>query len=87
MRIAVNSEEKSFSIRFPSFLLFNPIVATIGGSRLAKKYIFDDNMDIRISKKGVRKLFREINRARRKHKDWYIVEAMSGDDVGVKIKL
>ena len=89
MKIAIRSDTKSLTIRIPSFLLFNPITATLCGSRIIRSIMKDDKNkdDIRITAKDARKLFREINRARRKHKDWYIVDVADGDGESVKIKL
>ena len=87
MKITVNSEEKRFNLRLPSFLIFNPVVATFCGGKKVDSIIKSKVGDINVhfSAKDARKLFREINRARRKFKDWYIVE-IDGDE-SVKIKL
>ena len=87
MKITVNSEEKRFNLRLPSFLIFNPVVATFCGGKKVDSIIKSKVGDINVhfSAKDARKLFREINRARRKFKDWYIVE-VDGDE-SVKIKL
>ena len=89
MKIAIKSDTKSLTIRIPSFLLFNPITATLCGSRIIRSIMKDDKNedDIRITAKDARKLFREINRVRRKHKDWYIVDVEDGEGESVKIKL
>ena len=89
MKIAIKSDAKSLTIRIPSFLLFNPITATLCGSRIIRSIMKDDKNedDIRITAKDARKLFREINRVRRKHKDWYIVDVEDGEGESVKIKL
>ena len=89
MKIAIKSDTKKLTIRIPSFLLFNPITATLCGSRIIRSIMKDDENenDIRITAKDARKLFREINRARRKYKDWYIVDVIDEDGESVKIKL
>ena len=89
MKIAIKSDTKKLTIRIPSFLLFNPITATLCGSRIIRSIMKDDENenDIRITAKDARKLFRVINRARRKHKDWYIVDVADEDGESVKIKL
>lgn len=89
MKIAIKSDTKKLTIRIPSFLLFNPITATLCGSRIIRSIMKDDENenDIRITAKDARKLFREINRARRKYKDWYIVDIVDKDGESVKIKL
>ena len=89
MKIAIKSDTKKLTIRIPSFLLFTPITATLCGRRIIRSIMKDDENknDIRITAKDARKLFRVINRARRKHKDWYIVDVVDEDGESVKIKL
>ena len=87
MKITVNSGEKRFNLCLPSFLIFNPLVATFCGGKKVDSIIKSKvgDIDVHFSAKDARRLFREINRARRKYKDWYIVE-VDGDE-SVKIKL
>jgi hypothetical protein len=89
MKITVDSEEKRFNLRLPSFLIFNPIVATFCGGKKVDSIIKSKVGDIGVhfSSKDARKLFREINRARRKFKDWYIVEVDDSKGETVRVKL
>ena len=89
MKITVNSEEKSFRLLLPSFLIFNPIVATFCGGKMVDSIIKSKVGDISVhfSAKDARRLFREINRARRKFKDWYIVEVDDSNGETVRVKL
>ena len=88
MKIAIKSPEKSFTLRFPSFLIFNGLVASLCGSKLASRFVENhaDGVQVKLSPKNSRRLFREIRRARRRYKNWYIVEVEDGDE-SVKIKL
>lgn len=88
MKIAIKSPEKSFTLRFPSFLIFNGLVASLCGSKFVSSIIENNSggIQMKISAKGTRKLFREIRKARRRYKNWYIVEVEGGDE-SVKIKL
>jgi hypothetical protein len=88
MKITVDSEEKRFNLRLPSFLIFNPIVATFGGKKvdsIIKSKVGD--IGVHFSAKDARKLFCEINRARRKFKDSYIVEVDDSKGETVRVKL
>lgn len=89
MKITVNSEEKHFNLRLPSFLIFNPLTATLCGGKMIDYVVKSKvgDIDLHFSAKGTRKLFREINRARRKYKDWYIVEVDDSKGESVKVKL
>lgn len=88
MKIAIKSDEKSFSIRIPSFLIFNAAVATLG-SRFINSYMKKHTEDIQINipPKDARRIFKEIRKAKRRYKNWHIVEIDDGDGESVKIKL
>ena len=88
MKISIKSEEKSLNLRFPSFLIFNAAIATLG-SRFINSYMKKHSKDIQINipPKGARRLFKEIRKARRRFKDWYIVDIVDKDGESVKIKL
>ena len=88
MKIAIQSEEKNLNLRFPSFLIFNGAVATLG-CRFINSYMEKHSSDvqIKIASKDARLLFKEIRKAKRKYKDWYIVEVDDENGESVKIKL
>ena len=88
MKIAIKSDEKSFTIRIPSFLIFNAAVATVG-SRFINHYMKKHSKDIQfyIPPKGARCIFKEIRKAKRRYKNWHIVEVDDSDGESVKIKL
>ena len=86
MRIKVKSEEKNIRIFLPRCLIFNGLVATIGAAYLKKER--QTHKDIpNIPASALRRLFREILRAKRRHKGWNVVEVVSadGDDVVVRL--
>ena len=88
MKIAIKSEEKNLNLRFPSFLIFNGAVASLG-CRFINSYMKKHSADVQlnISPKDARRLFKEIRKAKRKFKNWYIVEVDDKDGESVKIKL
>ena len=88
MKLSIKSKEKKLNLRFPSFLIFNGAVATVGScfvNSYMKKH--SDDTQINISPKNARRLFKEVRIARRRNKDWYIVEVDDKDGESVKIKL
>ena len=88
MKIAIKSPQKSFTLRFPSFLIFNGLVASLCGSKFVSSILEknSDGIQVKISSKDTRRLFKEIRKARRRYKNWYIVEVEDGNE-SVKIKL
>lgn len=81
MRIVVKSQDTAnINIAVPSRLLLNRVSAAIGSSYL-KRYGID------ISQKQAIALVKELNRFRRKHRDWVLVEVQSKEGDYVKIKL
>lgn len=71
---------------FPSALVFNPVTASIAGNKIINK-LSGKNADVKLSSKEIRRLFREINRCRRRYKNWHIVEVRAADGSEVNIKL
>ena len=85
MKIQIRSESCNLTLWFPSLLIFNDVTATLAGRRIISK--LTDNDNIKISPKACRKIFRCINRCRRKNKNWYAVDVCSSDGDEVLIKL
>ena len=67
-------------------MIFNGLVATIGAAYLKKDSQKHKNTP-QIPASALRRLFREIRRAKRHHKGWNIVEVTSaeGDDVVIRL--
>ena len=88
MKIAIKSKEKNFNLWFPSSFIFNGAVATLG-CRFINSYLKNHSRDVEINvaAKDARRLFKEIIKAKRNHKNWYIVEVDDADGESVKIKL
>lgn len=81
MKIVVNSKDgTNIILPFPTGLMLNSAMAGIGIKYL-KQY------GINISKKQSSAFIKELNRFRRKHRDWVLVEVQSADGDYVKIKL
>ena len=81
MRIIVKSKEgPNIWLPLPSGLLLNPLTA-----RLAPKYLKDHGVHI-TSQQAVT-FIKTLNRYRRKHRDWVLVEVESADGDYVKIKI
>ncbi len=86
MKIKIRSASHKLSLWLPSCLIFNPITATLAGSKIIHK-IFDGEGEKTISPKACRALFREINRCRRKHKKWTLVDVRASDGTEVNVRL
>lgn len=81
MKIVVNSKDgTNIILPFPTGLMLNSAMAGIG-----MKYLKQHG--INISKKQSSAFIKELNRFRRKHRDWVLVEVQSADGDYVKIKL
>ena len=81
MRITVRSKEgPNIWLPLPSGLILNSFVA-----RLAPKYLKDQGIDV--TKEQAVAFVKELNRYRRKHRNWVLVEVESADGDHVKIKL
>ena len=81
MRIVVKSPEgPNLWLPLPSCLLLNRFVAGF-----APKYLKPQGIDI--TKEQAVAFVKELNRYRRKHPEWVLVEVKSSDGDYVKIKL
>lgn len=81
MRIVVKSNAgPSFWLPIPSGLVLNRFVAGF-----APQYLKEYGIDI--SREQAILFIKELNRYRRKHRDWVLVEVQSAGGVWVKIKL
>lgn len=81
MRIVVKSNEgPNLWLPFPSGLVLNRFVAG-----LAPKYL--KQYGLNITKEQAIFFVKELNRYRRKHPEWVLVEVQSSDGEYVKIKL
>lgn len=86
MNIKIKSNSRNIRLWFPSVLVFNPVTATLWGSKIIHK-ISSEKGETKISPKAARRLFREINRCRRKHKNWTLVDVCASDGTKVHIRL
>lgn len=86
MKIRIKSNKLNIRLWFPSVLIFNPITATFMGRKLLNKTRGEEE-NARISPKAARKLFREINRCRRKHKNWTLADICASDGTEVNVRL
>lgn len=85
MRIIIESPgEKTIRLIFPTRLLFNNLTALIGAGTI-NKYI--PSSSPRISAGQLRGLIKEINRVKRKYRDFVLVDVESSDGDIVKIVL
>lgn len=82
MRIVVEKAGgRRVDIAFPSRLILNSLTAALAAPILSRR------AGARIPISAAAKMAREINRMRRRHPDWYLVEADSADGDKVRIKL
>ena len=82
MKVVIKEENKTkLWIGIPSCLLFNGFTAIFAKKALQK----EDG--IKISRKQLAKFFKELNKYRRRHRDWVICEVESGAGDNVFIKL
>ena len=86
MKIKIKSNNTDIRLWLPSVLIFNPVVATLAGSKMLNK-ICGNKAETKISPKAVRRLFREINRCRRRCKNWTFVDVHSSDGTEVNVRL
>lgn len=84
MRILVKSEDHNVCLRFPTNLIFSPLVANI--AKFGLRYAPDDVPSI--SPEAMEALFAEFRRIKKKYGHWELVdmETASGTEV-VKITL
>ena len=81
MRIIIKGHEKPvIYLPVPSGMVLNRLTAGF-----AQKYLKEYGLDI--TKEQAASLIGEINRYRRAHPEWVLVEAQSADGEYVKIKL
>lgn len=88
MKIIIKDSDTNRNITLPSRLILNSLTATLAPKWINKKIKGSGN-DTKLCVKGsqLRRLIREINRYRRKHKDWVLVEVeegATGDRVVIK---
>lgn len=88
MKIIIKDSDTNRNITLPSRLILNSLTATLA-PKLINKKIKGRGNDTKLCVKGsqLRRLIREINRYRRKHKDWVLVEVeegANGDKVIIK---
>ena len=86
MRIKVKAEGKNIRIFLPSCMIFNGLVATIGAAYL-KKEGEKHQKTPQIPASALRRLFREILRAKRRHKGWNVVEVATAEGEDIVIRL
>lgn len=77
MKIIINSsdENKEIKIKIPGRLIFNSVTAAVAPKLISK----EEGPEFTLTGKQLRLLVREINRFRRKHKDWVLVEVEDGE--------
>lgn len=81
MKITIINENNNLNLRFPSGLLLNGLTASAVGAMLKRKA-----HELNISGSQLRTLIRAVNKYRKKHKDWVLVEIQenSGETVVIK---
>lgn len=85
MKIIVKDENSNLNLRFPSGLILNSLTASVAGTMLKKK-TRKYNIPFNISGKQLRQLIRAVNKYRKAHKDWVLVEVQEGSGNKVIIK-
>ncbi len=80
MRICVKSGECTVRIPIPTGLVLNGVTACLAPGFLAKH-------GVHVTRRQAIAFVRELNRYRRRHRDWKLVEVSAGDGAGVEIKL
>lgn len=88
MKIIIKDSDTNRNITLPSRLILNSLTATLAPKLINKKIKGGkNNSKISVTGSQLRRLIREINRYRRKHKDWVLVEVeegTTGDSVVIK---
>lgn len=88
MKIIIKDSDTNRNITLPSRLILNSLTATLAPRLINKKVNSGkDECKPKITGSQLRVLIREINRYRRKHKDWVLVEVeerATGDKVIIK---
>lgn len=80
MKIIVKDSDTNLNLKIPSGMILNTITATILPKALNKK----SGGEFKLTGKQLRPLVREINRFRKKHKDWVLVE-VEEDSTGERV--
>ena len=81
MKIKIKSEEKNFTIAFPTAWAFSRI-----GLHFLKKQ--DDEGDFSgLTPKSMRKIRQTIRKLKKKHKAWNLVEVDTSDGTYVRIRM
>lgn len=81
MRIMIEYYEgRSFRLLFPTGWVCNRLTASF-----APKFMKQNGVEI--TKQQALSLFQELNRCRRRHPEWVLIEAESADGAHIKIKL
>lgn len=75
MKIIINGSDESTEIKIPGRLILNSITATVAPKLISKKA----EPGFSLTGKQLRPLIREINKFRKKHRDWVLVEVVDGD--------
>jgi hypothetical protein len=87
MKIIVKDSDMNLKIILPSRLVLNSLTAYLAPHFINRKTGADKNGSVsEITGKQLRLIFREINRYRRKHRDWVLLEAESGSS-GEKVMI
>lgn len=74
MKIIINSSDESKEVKIPGRLILNSVTATVAPKLISK----NAGSEFTLTGKQLRPLIREINRFRKKHKDWVLVEVEDG---------
>ena len=75
MKIIIKDADTNLNLRLPSRLILNSITAALA-PRIINKKIKESADDFKrpVTSSQLRALIREINRYRRKHRDWVLIE-------------
>lgn len=81
MKIIIRDPKtKNLTIRFPSFLVLNSVSAILL-AKIMRKYRAN------VSRQQAKLFVKELNRYRRHHRNWKLVEVQSADGEYVEIKI
>lgn len=81
MKIIIKNSDTNLNLTLPSRLILNSLTATLAPKLINKKINGGkNNSGIYLKGSQLRRLIREINRYRRKHKDWALVEVEEGEN-------
>lgn len=89
MKIVIKDADTNLNLRLPSRLILNSITAALAPRIINKKIKESTDNDFKqpITSSQLRTLIREINRYRRKHRDWVLIEVgeeSTGERVVIK---